>query len=277
MTGLFFKNGAELRNHLESLDLRTALNLADERKRAESEFHDKDRDVTTKTDQGNRKFYCTAKLSSNFREQWIRENAPGKVFLDYACGDGRYSMIAAEAAADLVIGVDISDVSVRLCKEAAAKSDLSNKTFFYQGDCEATGLPDSSVDLVLCSGVLHHLDLNNVFPELKRILKPGGRVFVLEALNYNPFIKLYRRLTPQMRTAWESEHILSKKDLRYAGRYFSVRKLKYWHLMSLLATPFRNRRIFDPLLTTFNAIDQTILKIPGLREMAWMFSCEMVK
>ena len=44
-------------------------------------------------------------------------------------------------------------------------------------------------------------------------------VLGVEALDYNPLIKLYRQLTPDMRTEWEKAHILSLKDLRFAQKF----------------------------------------------------------
>lgn len=50
------------------------------------------------------------------------------------------------------------------------------------------------------------------FDVLRRILKPNGVILAVEALDYNPMIKLYRIMTPEMRTEWEKAHILSYKD-----------------------------------------------------------------
>jgi len=74
----------------------------------------------------------------------------------------------------------------------------------------------------MCAGMLHHVELSYAFPELRRVLKPGGRILAAEALNYNPAIKLYRNLTPSLRTAWEKDHILSLKDVRFAQRFFQL-------------------------------------------------------
>jgi len=87
--------------------------------------------------------------------------------------------------------------------------------------------------------MLHHLDLTHAYPELHRILKPGGHLLASEALNYNPLIQLYRRLTPEMRTDWAKEHIPSLKDVRAAKQYFEVGEIRYWHLSSVLGAFLR--------------------------------------
>ena len=128
---------------------------------------------------------------------------------------------AAKAGAELSLGFDISSVSVENAREASKEYD---NVRFFQADAENTQLPDNSIDRVICSGMLHHLDLSYAFPELRRILKPGGKILAVEALNYNPAIKLYRMLTPSMRTEWEKAHILSLRDITFA-KDFSMSKI----------------------------------------------------
>lgn len=257
-----------------------------QRKKAELEFHDRVRDAAlaarNKVDRitdihQNSKYYDTIGLSLAYRQEWIRSYAPNKIFLDYACGNGEDTIAAAQAGAELAIGLDISRVSIENCRRQAAAMELTDNTCFIQGDCENTGLPSDSVDLVMCNGMLHHLDLSYAFPELRRILKAGGRIFAFEALNYNPLIRLYRNMTPAMRTEWESAHILSLNEVRFASYFFDVGDVRYWHLASILATPLRRTRVFAHALKAANAIDRVVLRIPGIRQMSWIFTFQLMK
>src|SRR6185437_13297829 len=139
-------------------------------------------------------------------ERWIERTAPRAIVLDYACGNGTQTIAAARAGAAMAVGIDISELSVRNAAESAEAAGVRDRTRLLQRDCENTGLPDNMFDAVLCSGMLHHLDLTRAFPELNRILAPGGRILCIEALSYNPVIQLYRNRTPELRTAWEKEH-----------------------------------------------------------------------
>jgi ubiquinone/menaquinone biosynthesis C-methylase UbiE len=249
-----------------------------ERKKAELEFHDRNRDRSQieQLDQdtyerfyGNKKYYAATDDSKTYVDEWIRAHAPGKVFLDYACGNGDGAIKAALAGAELAVGIDISAVSVQNARDDARAAGVSANTCFVQADAENTKLPDGAVDYVLCRGMLHHLDLSYAFPELRRILAPGGKILAVEALDYNPAIKLYRSLTPDMRTEWEKAHILSHRDLRFARRFFDLGEIRYWHITSILGPHVK------PLLPALNALDHVLTRIPLVRLMAWIFTFEL--
>ena len=172
--------------------------------------------------------------------------------------------------------MSVSDVSVGNAREDAEANGLSEKCVFVQGDCEATELPASSIDCVLCSGMLHHLDLNAAYPELHRILRPGGRILAVEALGHNPVIQLYRNLTPHLRTDWEAKHILKMKDIRLAQKFFKLGEVRFWHLLTLGAVPLRKTPLFRHALALTKAMDQVVLSIPGIQCMAWQVTFELI-
>ena len=248
------------------------------RKRAELEFHDRDRNRqalpqpgsdTYEKFYGNLKYYDATGLSKTYVHQWIDMHAPGKVFLDYACGNGFNAIHAAKAGASLSIGIDISAVSIENARVDASSANVASTVRFVQADAEQTMLPDRSVDVVICSGMLHHLDLTYAFPELRRILAPGGRILAVEALDYNPLIKAYRMLTPAMRTEWEKAHILSLADVRFARRFFEIAEIRYWHILSILGAHV------PTLLPVLNALDRVATHIPLVQLMAWIFTFEL--
>lgn len=249
------------------------------RKQKESEFHDRMRDTTRIEAVGrdqyeeffsNHRFYRTATLSRQHFFDWVQRHSRGKTVLDFACGDGDVALRAADAGAQLAIGIDISGVSVQNARHAAAARGLAERTFFLRADCENTGLPDDSVDVVVCAGVLHHLDVTRAFPEIRRILAPGGRVIAFEALDYNPLIKLYRNRNPHQRTEWEKAHILSLREVRLARRHFDVGEIRYFHMASIAGV------WLPALLPLLNGIDRVLTRVPGVQLMSWMFMFELL-
>lgn len=258
-------NTAELLRHIDEIDRignDQWMSGLEPRKLAELEFHNRDRDKKFISENksgdsfekfyGNRKYYSTTARSRDYVADWIKRECQGRVFLDYACGNGKYAMSAADWGAELALGFDISNISVQNCVETARERGLEDKTRFFQADAERTMLPDNSVDRVICSGMLHHLDLSYAFPELRRILKPGGKILAVEALDYNPAIKFYRMITPDMRTEWEKAHILSLKDIHFARRFFDIGELRYWHVVGYLGA------IAKPLAGPLDLLDSMI-------------------
>ncbi len=243
----------------------------EDRKREEIEHQDFVRDPDRDGEYSNEKFYRTTQLSDDYLANWWSTHAPGKAILDYGCGNGENTVLAAKKKAGLVIGIDLSPVSLENAKRYAEKEGVGDRCRFLVADCEKTGLPDESIDLIYCSGVLHHMELDSTFPEMRRILKPGGIVLAKEPLAYNPLIQLYRKLTPHIRTTWEVDHIFSYDDLELAGNFFDIQDVRRWHFFSIAGA------FFPSGLRLFNAMDRVLLKLPLFKHLAWQITFQLVK
>lgn len=57
-----------------------------------------------------------------------------RTFLDVGCGNGLYSLELARKGARKVVGIDIAEVMIGLCKDAAQKEKLDDRCFFEQTD-----------------------------------------------------------------------------------------------------------------------------------------------
>ena len=100
---------------------------------------------------------------------------PGFHILDYGCGPGGYSAIVAELVGPTgkVYALDIHPLAIQRVQSVASKRKLKNIETICS-DC-ATGLENSSMDVVLLYDTFHHLsDPNTVLKELHRVLKPDG-------------------------------------------------------------------------------------------------------
>jgi 2-polyprenyl-3-methyl-5-hydroxy-6-metoxy-1,4-benzoquinol methylase len=251
----------------------TRLSMLEQRKIVEAEFHDLLRDPALQEKPelyakltSNRKWYSVARKSQEFAREYLRQHSRGARALDYACGDGNCSFVMAESGAD-VIGIDISDTSVKNAGREAARRGLSAR--FQVMDCEAMTFPDRSFDLINVNGVLHHMDLSQAYPELARVLKPTGSVLCAEALAHNPVFQTYRKLTPHLRTEFETEHILRRRDILAARKYFNRVEWHFFHLVSLAAVPLRNSRLFEPALSLLEKVDSALLSVSPIRWWAW--------
>lgn len=212
-----------------------------------------------------RKFYaldCGAKQS--YRRALL-QSCRGKRILEYGCGPGGNAIELAQAGA-AVTAIDISPVAIESARSRAGA--LSTRVSYEVMNAEAMSFPDGSFDVICGSGILHHLDLNRAFQEIRRTLRPEGFAIFLEPLAHNPLINLYRRLTPKMRS--QDEHPLRMEDLQLARRYFATFHAEFYNLFTLLAgaAPTAMR---SSLLTPLAATDRLLFKtIPFARRYAWM-------
>jgi len=217
----------------------------------------------------DKKFYSITRGSQTYvRRRLLKRISNGKKFLDYGCGKGEISIFLAKNDAE-VTGIDISDVSIKIAKENAIAQGLKDEPTFLVMDGENLEFNDNTFDVIICSGVLHHLDINEAYPELARVLKPDGEIICNEPLAYNPIFQLYRKSTPHLRTEWEARHILNKKSISLAKQHFDGIEIRFYHLTTLLAVPFRNLSFFSSLLTIFEAIDSILFKLPLIKWLAW--------
>lgn len=217
----------------------------------------------------NMKYYSVERKSREFVSNWFKKNCRNKYVLDYCAGNGEDGVYIAKHGAEKVTGIDISDVSIENCKYLASKNGVSNVTEFIVSDAENTGFEDNSFDIITEYGALHHLDRKKAFPEMARILRSNGKIICNEALGHNPIIHLYRKKTPFLRTEWEVEHIMRKKDFEMAQNYFGKVEMHFFHFFTVLAVPFRKLPVFPLFLQILEGIDSMLLKFPGIKWWAW--------
>lgn len=260
----------------------------EERKIIEKEFHNKLRSVNNDIHVGdtrwsldlentiknnflwtNMKYYSIERKSRSFVLDWYNRNCEGKQVLDYCAGNGWDGIYIARKKDCKVYGIDISEISIKNCKRLAKDMQVHHKVEYRTDDAENTDFKDNKFDIITEYGALHHLDLDKAFAELSRIIKPNGSVICNEALGHNILINIYRKLTPKLRTKWEAEHILRKKDLLKASKCFKNIEIHFYHLATLLAVPFRKVKFFYSLLKILEMIDKFLLKIPILKWQAW--------
>ena len=120
-----------------------------------------------------------------FRERLVdlARLTSGDTVLDLGCGTGTLAVAARRrvGASGTVLGVDASPEMIDRAKRKAAKAGV--EVTFQTGIAEALPFPDASVDVVLNTLMLHHLPRpvrERCAHEMRRVLKPGGRVLAVD-------------------------------------------------------------------------------------------------
>ncbi len=140
--------------------------------------------------------------ASFFMEQW--GPATGESVLDLGCGDGHLSIAAAQQTGPdgVVYAFDVDHEWLTESETAAAEQGIDNVRWVSGDATRSIPLERHCVDYVLMSNVLHGFVANNeltaVMQEVNRVLKPGGRLVVVEfkkaEMDYGPPVSI--RLKP---------------------------------------------------------------------------------
>jgi SAM-dependent methyltransferase/biotin operon repressor len=107
-----------------------------------------------------------------------------RVVADLGAGEGTLAQLLAQRA-EQVIAVDISPKMVAFGQQLAEKNGLTNLEFRI-GDIEEPPIDAGTLDLAVLSQALHHAaNPQRAIDAALRILKPGGRLIVLDLLQHN--------------------------------------------------------------------------------------------
>jgi demethylmenaquinone methyltransferase/2-methoxy-6-polyprenyl-1,4-benzoquinol methylase len=126
-------------------------------------------------------------LSGNVDKRWRRKTAhalesslvEGARVLDVACGTGDLSLVLAEAGAVRVIGLDFCRPMLEIARRKAEAD--SRPVPFVEGDALRLPFADGAFDAVTIAFGLRNLaGVADGLRELRRVLKEGGRLAVLE-------------------------------------------------------------------------------------------------
>jgi ubiquinone/menaquinone biosynthesis C-methylase UbiE len=165
------------------------------------------------------------------------------VWLDLGSGTGRMSPSLAMAFGGPVYGVEPSD---KMRAQALAGADHPAVTY-VAGSAEHVPLPDKSCDAALLFFVWHHVDNRAAaVQELRRVVKPGGKLFVQANFSDRMPDVWWFRVMPEWKqvdaTQFRSEEEV-RRDFTGAGWTFVSRDQVTWPRSASLAEDFERLKL----------------------------------
>jgi demethylmenaquinone methyltransferase / 2-methoxy-6-polyprenyl-1,4-benzoquinol methylase len=147
--------------------------------------------------------FLSAGIDKSWRRKAINElkEVHPKLLLDVATGTGDLAVAAFEILnPEKIIGIDISDGMLELGRKKIQKLNLEHKIELLAGDSETINYQDSSFDAIsVAFGVRNFENLEKGLAEMLRVLKPGGKISILEFSKPKAFVfkgiyNLYMRI-----------------------------------------------------------------------------------
>ena len=153
--------------------------------------------------------------------EWATSHATGRT-LEIGIGTGLN--LPHYPAGVHVVGVDLTEQMLELASKRAAEFDLADRVELRQGDVQALGLPDASVDTVISTFTFCAIpDPSAAAREVARVLRPGG-LFVLaeHGRSTGRWITAVMRGIEKVTIRFDADHLTRDPRTYVEGAGFSV-------------------------------------------------------
>ena len=128
--------------------------------------------------------FLSAGIDMGWRKKAIMEliSSHPKQILDVATGTGDFALTSYKILSpEKITGIDISDGMLAIGRKKILKAGLQDHIKLLNGDSEAILFEDNSFDAVTVAfGVRNFENLERGLSEIKRVLRPGGKLIILE-------------------------------------------------------------------------------------------------
>lgn len=178
--------------------------------------------------------FLSARIDIGWRKKAIRllkKDNPQHI-LDVATGTGDMALMAYELLKpSRITGIDISEGMLEYGRKKIEKEQLGDKIHLHTGDSETINFPENTFDAVMVAfGVRNFENLEKGLSEMLRVLKPGGRLIVLEFSKprrkaVKGFYNLYMGLVAPQIAGWFKQNKEAYDYLNESAKAFPDRQL----------------------------------------------------
>ncbi len=162
----------------------------------------------------NTKNLAEAVLNSNYLLMNMGGIQSSDTVLDAGCGIGGSSVYLASHLGCQVRGITLSEKQVKTATALALKKGVGDKVSFSQQDYTKTNFPDNTFDFAWCiESMQTATDKDAFFKEMKRIIKPGGKILFADIFKPQPYNIVGEKDMLTMLNGWAMSDILSISEL----------------------------------------------------------------
>lgn len=188
--------------------------------------------------------------------QKIANSTQGKDLLEVGCGLGLEMAKLAELGFN-VTGIDISPRAIELCNLYLNKKNLNGLAEIQ--NAEKMNFRDEYFDIVYSSGVLQHTpNIHRSISEIYRVLKPGGKVFIILYHKYSWFNLLQKVSGKNIEFEDKDAPIInsySKNEVKTLFKNYQniIVETEYYHPLPTMrkgCMPFVFNKFFVPVMKT---------------------------
>lgn len=193
--------------------------------------------------------------------EWLGD-LQGQRVLELGCGPGDYTIMLARRGAQ-VTALDVAPASLLITSRRAQANGVQQAIQTAWMTAETLAFPAGVFDWVVGFGLLHHADPVRLGPEVRRVLRPGGKALFREPLGANPLLEFTRQYLPyRAKHRSLNEHPLKYSDIEQVGQHFRVTRLREFYLFSMISRAVGGEMSFPGLW----ALDEYLIgRLPGLR------------
>lgn len=164
--------------------------------------------------------------------------APSTKIIDIATGTGDLAIMAAQKLhPEQIVAVDLSEGMLAVGKEKIKNLKLEKQIQFFKEDCMNLSFEDNTFDIAMVAfGVRNFENLDRGLSEIKRVLKPNGKLLIIELSTPKRF--------PLKQGYW----LYSRLFIPTVGRLVSKSKEAYTYLPKSIDAFVQGKQMVDVLL-----------------------------